>query len=55
MFTPDANLGGLLDSNEPLYVSNVIHKAFIEVNEEGSESGNNHRNISIITFSTLKY
>lgn len=39
VFTPDADLGGLLDSNDPLYVSNVIHKAFIEVNEEGSEAG----------------
>lgn len=39
MFTRDANLSDLLEENEPLRVSNTIHKAFIEVNEEGAESG----------------
>lgn len=38
MFTAQANLSGLLDPTEDLYVSNVVHKAFIEVNEEGSEA-----------------
>lgn len=38
MFTPDADLNGLLESSEPLHVSNVVHKAFIEVNEEGSQA-----------------
>lgn len=38
MFTPDADFNGLLESSEPLHVSNVIHKAFIEVNEEGSQA-----------------
>lgn len=38
MFTPDADFNGLLESSEPLHVSNVVHKAFIEVNEEGSQA-----------------
>lgn len=38
MFSDKANLSGLLDSPEELKVSDVVHKAFIEVNEEGSEA-----------------
>lgn len=38
MFGDNADFGGLLDSPEPLKVSKVIHKAFIEVNEEGAEA-----------------
>lgn len=34
--SPD--LSGLLESPEPLAVSKVIQKAFIEVNEEGAEA-----------------
>lgn len=38
MFTDDADFSGLLESDEPLAVSEVIQKAFIEVNEEGAEA-----------------
>lgn len=34
----DADFSNLLTSGEPLTVSSVIHKAFIEVNEEGAEA-----------------
>lgn len=34
----NADLGNLLTSTEPLRVSKVVHKAFIEVNEEGAEA-----------------
>jgi serpin B len=38
MFTEKANFSELLEQNEPLKVSRVVHKAFIEVNEEGAEA-----------------
>lgn len=38
MFSAAADITGLLESNENLHVSSVIHKAFIEVNEEGTEA-----------------
>jgi serpin B len=38
MFSNSADFSALLDQPEPLKVSKVVHKAFIEVNEEGAEA-----------------
>uniref|UniRef100_A0A6P7FA82 Antichymotrypsin-2-like isoform X6 n=1 Tax=Diabrotica virgifera virgifera TaxID=50390 RepID=A0A6P7FA82_DIAVI len=38
IFSDHADFTGMLKSPEPLKVSKVIHKAFIEVNEEGAEA-----------------
>lgn len=38
MFSNGADLSGLLEAKEPLKVSDAVHKAFIEINEDGSEA-----------------
>lgn len=35
MFLNSANFSSMLDSNEQIKVSDVVHKAFIEINEDG--------------------
>lgn len=38
IFSEKANFSGMMDSTEPICVSKVVQKAFIEVNEEGAEA-----------------
>jgi len=38
MFTDQAEFSNLLESPEGVFVSKVLHKATIEVNEEGTEA-----------------
>lgn len=38
MFGDNADFGGLLETTEPIQISDVVHKAFIDVNEEGAEA-----------------
>jgi serpin B len=41
VFTPDADFSGIVDpaqTEEPLFVDAVLHKAYIAVNEEGTEA-----------------
>lgn len=38
IFSSEAEFGKMLEQNEPLSVSNILHKAFIDVNEEGTEA-----------------
>lgn len=38
MFSTSADFNGLFDSVVPLKISDVKHKAFLEVNEAGSEA-----------------
>jgi serpin B len=35
-FSPDADFGGMC--SEPLMISKVVHKAYVDTNEEGSEA-----------------
>lgn len=37
-FSPDANFSGMYPSQTPMHISKVIHKSYIEVNEQGTEA-----------------
>lgn len=38
MFTTDADFSELFESEKPIHVSDVVHRAFIEVTEDGSKA-----------------
>ena len=38
IFSDNANLRGLLESDQPLKISSVVHKTFIEIDEKGTEA-----------------
>lgn len=37
-FTGNADFSGIAKGNEPLWIDNIIHKAFVSVDEEGTEA-----------------
>lgn len=39
MFTEDAEFDNIADPKQPVQVSKIIHKAFIEITEKGTEPG----------------
>lgn len=55
MFGKSANLGGVLESGKQLEVTDVVHKAFIEVTEKGTEAGaSTGESYSHISFYTIE-
>lgn len=49
MFSDGADLSGLLESGQPLQVSDVVHKAIIEIDEEGATAAAATSNLKNLT------
>ncbi|MDD1720365.1 MAG: serpin family protein, partial [Methanoregulaceae archaeon] len=50
-FSPDSDLSGM-DGTRKLYLSDIIHKTFIDVNEEGTEAAAS--TIEIVRFTGIE-
>lgn len=51
-----ASFDGMLENNEQIYVSDVIHKSIIDINEDGAEAAATCKykpNFSILTFQKI--
>lgn len=48
MFTNETKLSGFLEDGESVRVSDIIHKAVIEVDESGDYTGNDSSYLNII-------
>lgn len=49
----DANLSGLINSTEELYVTKVLHNVIIEINEEHTEAAASTGSILVINENSL--
>lgn len=49
MFTPEANFSNMVDCGNS-YVSNIVHKACVDVNENGIDDATGTGNQSIFFF-----